>query len=247
MEMLQALGIQSYCFRGFRDNETVAQMVRELGLSKIELWEGHGAFDDPAGYDAVIATYQRHGVDIICMGQQTFSGQVAVERNWFDFITRAGARTITSNFTVDSAPASFHKAEALAELYDVRLALHNHGGRHWLGSAEMLRHIFNTTGDRIGLCLDTAWAVDSREDPIALAREFRDRLYGVHLKDFVYDRARTPEDVVIGEGNLKLREFLTALKDIGFAGTLVLEYEGDVNDPLPALKRCVEAVRAALT
>ena len=202
----------------------MAQLVRACGLSKIELSHGHGHFDNADGFADVIATYEDAGVDIVCMGQQTFRGDVSTERKWFDFITQAGAGTITSNFTVDSVPESFHKAEALAELYDVRLALHNHGGRHWLGSVDMLRQVFRTTGKRIGLCLDTAWAIDSREDPIAMAREFADRLYGVHLKDFVYDRARNPEDVIIGEGNLRLREFLKVLEDVGFNGTFVLEY-----------------------
>jgi sugar phosphate isomerase/epimerase len=79
-----------------------------------------------------------------------------------------------------------------------------------------------------------------------MAREFADRLYGVHLKDFVYDPSRHPEDVIIGEGNLELHDFLMALDDIGFDGTFVLEYEGDVEDPVPALKQCVGAVKAAL-
>jgi sugar phosphate isomerase/epimerase len=52
--------------------------------------------------------------------------------------------------------------------------------------------------------------------------------------------------VIIGEGNLNLKKFLATLADIGFDGTFVLEYEGDVDDPVPALKQCVDAVRAAL-
>ena len=31
------LGVQSYCFRNFKDNKKVAEMVKELGLDKIEL------------------------------------------------------------------------------------------------------------------------------------------------------------------------------------------------------------------
>ena len=246
MDFLSELGVQSYCFRGFKDNKTVADRVKACGLSKIELWRGHGRFEDSAGYPDVIATYQNAGVDIVSMGQQTFSGEVETERSWFEFITRAGARTITSNFALDSTPESLYKAEAMAEMYDVRLAIHNHGGRHWLGTADMLRYVFERTSPRVGLCLDTAWAIDSREDPIAMAREFADRLYGVHLKDFVYDPSRHPEDVIIGEGNLDLPDFLVTLDEIGFDGTFVLEYEGDVEDPVPALKQCVEAVKAAL-
>jgi sugar phosphate isomerase/epimerase len=246
MDFLAELGVQSYCFRGFKDNQTVAEMVKTCGLSTIELWKGHGHFEDVSGYEDVIATYQDAGVDIVSMGTQTFTGDVKVEQDWFAFITQAGARTITSNFVLDATPESIYKAETMAEMHDVRLGIHNHGGRHWLGTSDMLRYIFDRTGPHVGLCLDTAWAIDSREDPIAMAREFADRLYGVHLKDFVYDPARSPEDVIIGEGNLNLKKFLATLADIGFDGTFVLEYEGDVDDPVPALKQCVDAVRAAL-
>jgi sugar phosphate isomerase/epimerase len=246
MDFLKELGVQSYCFRGFKDNQTVTEMVKACGLSKIELWRGHGRFEDVEGYSDVIGTYQDAGVDIVSMGQQTFSGDVQTEQRWFEFITQAGAQTITSNFTVESTPESYYKAEALAEIYDVRLGIHSHGGRHWLGTSDMLRYVFDRTSASIGLCLDTAWAIDSREDPIAMAREFADRLYGVHLKDFVYDPSRHPEDVIIGEGNLNLKDFLATLQDIGFDGTFVLEYEGDVDDPVPALKQCVDAVKAAL-
>jgi hypothetical protein len=35
------------------------------------------------------------------------------------------------------------------------------------------------------------------------------------------------------------------MKAGGFDGCVVLEYEGDVENPVPALRKCVQAVRAA--
>ena len=40
--------------------------------------------------------------------------------------------------------------------------------------------------------------------------KFGKRMYGVHVKDFVFDRAGKWEDVVVGTGNLKLKEFMKA-------------------------------------
>ncbi len=68
-------------------------------------------------------------------------------------------------------------------------------------------------------------------------------MYGVHVKDFVFDRSGTPTDVVVGEGNLDLGTLQTVLNNGEFDGYIVLEYEGDVDDPVPALKKCVAAVR----
>ena len=134
-------------------------------------------------------------------------------------------------------------AQDLADRYDIKLAIHNHGGRHWLGSSEALRHVFAETGPRIGLCLDTAWALDAHEDPLGMATEFGTRLYGLHIKDFVFDRAGKPEDVVVGSGNLDLAELRRVLQAVDFVGYAVLEYEGDVDNPVPALTECVKAVR----
>ena len=87
--------------------------------------------------------------------------------------------------------------------------------------------------------------LDSGEDPLAIARKFRSRLYGTHIKDFVFDRAGRPEDVVVGTGNLDLSAYLAYLRDTDYQGYLTLEYEGDADNPVPALKECVEAIRNA--
>ena len=87
------------------------------------------------------------------------------------------------------------------------------------------------------------WA-SSVPDCLRTAEQFGDRLYGVHIKDFTFDSARKPEDVVVGTGNLDLPKQLETMSAVNFDGAVVLEYEGDVEDPAPAITRCVEAVRA---
>jgi sugar phosphate isomerase/epimerase len=152
---------------------------------------------------------------------------------------------MSCDFAPEGVPAAFDLADDLAEEYGIKLAIHNHGGRHWLGNSQTLRSILGMTGDQIGLCLDTAWALDAGENPLKMIEEFGPRLYGIHIKDFVFDRARKPEDVVVGSGNLDLARLLSTLETANFNGYAVLEYEGDVENPVPALTECVKAVRAA--
>ena len=236
------IGVQSFCFRAFKDNQRVAELVKECGLSKIELCGVHADFKDEGSFDDVISVYRDAGVQIVSIGVQRFAGDRNTESKYFAFARRAGAGVISADFAIDSVPQSYETVQSLGDEYDINVAIHNHGGPHWLGSAAMLGHVFGEAGNRVGLCLDTAWALDSREDPVAMARNFSDRLYGVHVKDFVFDRARKPEDVVIGQGNLDLPAFVAALKEGGFPGPMVLEYEGDVDNPVPALKQCVAAL-----
>ena len=77
-----------------------------------------------------------------------------------------------------------------------------------------------------------------------MAERYSDRLYGVHIKDFVFDRARNPEDVIVGQGNLNLPRLVEIIESNENVKMMVLEYEGDVKDPVPALKECVAAVHS---
>jgi sugar phosphate isomerase/epimerase len=237
--------VQSFCFRGFKGADVVARKVKAIGLDRIELCGVHVDFAGEKGFEPAIDAFRQAGVSIISIGVQRFRGDAAGEELFFKFARAAGATTISADFTPESVPDSYRAAEKLADKYDINVAIHNHGGRHWLGSAAMLNAVFNQTSARIGLMLDTAWALDSGEDPLVMIDRFGDRLYGVHVKDFVFDRARKPQDVVVGTGNLRLPDMFATLKAISFAGHTILEYEGDVDNPVPALTECVQAIRKA--
>ena len=241
----QQIAVQSYCFRGFRSNEEVAAKVKEIGLAALEPCGVHVDFGDDAAQDAAIAAYRAAGVELVSCGVNAISGDASDAEGSFRFAQKAGLAVISGDIMPPASWDTFAAAERLAEQYDVNVALHNHGGRHWLGNRQMLEEVFRRTGPRIGLMLDTAWAIDSREDPVALVRRFGERLMGVHLKDFVYTREREPIDVVIGTGILDLPALITALGEVGFSGIPIIEYEGDVNNPVPALAECVRVIRQA--
>lgn len=243
VDLSNELGAQSYCFRHFKDNAQVIDLLKQCNLSATELCGVHVNFAVQDRFDEIIALYKRQGIGIVSIGVLRFAGDEKVETKYFEFAKRAGARTVSADFALGSTPRSFKSAEKLADKYDVNIAIHNHGGRHWLGSVDALRHVFATTGPRIGLCLDTAWALDSGEDPISMAEQFAGRLYGIHIKDFVFDRARKPEDVVVGTGNLDLKRLLHLLEEVDFRGFAVLEYDGSPEDPVPAVKSCADAVK----
>ena len=240
------VAVQSFCFRNFKNNGEVAQMVKACGLAAIELCGIHVDFTKKETFPAVIESYRAEGVTIVSAGGNGMSGDEGRDRSQFELLKAAGARTLSVDFAPDNLARRLRVAEKLAEQFDVRLCIHNHGGRHWLGSAQALRWLFTQCGSRIGLCLDTAWALDAGEDPVKMVEEFGSRLYLLHVKDFVFDRARKPEDVVVGTGNLALPTLFAALEKAGFAGKLILEYEGGVEDPVPALTACVQCVRQEL-
>jgi sugar phosphate isomerase/epimerase len=239
------LAVQSWCFRGYKDNAKAAQAVKACGMSRLEISSAHVDFNKPETFDTVVDTYRQAGVQIVSIGAVGFRQQ-GNERNYFELARKADLKFLAVDFDLNTTPDCYRTAEKLASEYGVKLGIHNHGGKHWLGSSAMLQYVLKHTNESIGLCIDTAWAMHSHEDPLAMVERFASRVYGVHIKDFVFDRAGRHQDVVVGTGNLDLRKLADALAKIGFGGYPVLEYEGDVDNPDPAIKQCVEAIRKAM-
>ena len=79
--------------------------------------------------------------------------------------------------------------------------------------------------------------------PIEWVKNFGKSVYSVHYKDFLFDKDGMWHDTVVGEGTLDLKGFVNALDEVGFDGMAVIEYEADVENPVPALKKCVETMR----
>lgn len=238
-------GVQSYCFRNTKDNAETAAKVKEIGLDAIELCLIHVDFNDRDTYDEVLKAYRDAGVKIISTGVNKIEGNEN-DRNLFEFSKAAGTGVMSVNFSLRNLDAELKSAEALAEEYDMKLAIHNHGGYHWLGNPETLAWVFAKSSPRIGLALDTAWAIDAKQDPAAMVEQFADRLYNIHYKDFTYNPDRTHNDVPVGSGILDLPGLLAALEKNAYSGISVLEYEGDPENPVPALKECVATMKASL-
>jgi len=237
---LNNLGVQSYCFRNFKDNKVVAKMVKELGLNKIELCGVHVDFLNESKFKEVISIYEDEGVEIYSIGVQYFSNNEVNEKKYFEFVKMCGAKYISADFDINKIFDCFRVAEKLADEYDVKIAIHNHGGYHWLGNLSSLNYVFNNTSERIGLCLDTAWSLHSGIDPLKMIETFSKRLYSLHLKDFVFERNGKPVDVVLGEGNINIGNLLNKLKEINFSGPLIIEYEGEPENPVPSIKKSID-------
>ena len=241
-------GVQSYCFREFKDNIEVAKKVREIGLDKIEICRIHADFHNLEAWQGVLDTYKSEGVEVISIGVETFVGDDN-ERDLFDCAAAAGAKHISGTFHIDSYQEAMPKVQALCKEYGIKVGIHNHGGYDFGGQPEVLHHLIALGTPEIGLCLDTAWAMQigpQPGNPVTWVKDFGKHTIGVHYKDFVFERDGQWQDTVVGQGNLELKAFVDALEETGFDGMAVIEYEADPENPVPALKACVEAMRSMM-
>lgn len=237
------LGLKGFCFVNFPDNNDVARMVKECGLNKLDISGCQLNPQETARHAEVIDLYRQAGITLIGGGVYGLDADEDAQRNVFTFAKRAGFSTVSVNFQPNSWAEALPLADRLAEEFGFRLAIHNHGGKHWLGNSQMLSHVLDLSSDRVGLCIDTAWAIHSGENPLDWLDRFGERIYAVHYKDFLFDRHGKHEDVIVGEGTLDLPAFLRGLIKLNFSGPACLEYEGDPDNPVPAIRRCVAAFR----
>jgi sugar phosphate isomerase/epimerase len=241
--MKQPLAIQSWCFRHFKTIADFTAQLKAAGVSATEICNRHGDFNNPATFADTIGQYKKAGVQLVAIGVENMTGDPTKDRPRFEFCKQAGIKEMSISFGPEAMFDGLRNVEKLCDEYDMTVGIHNHGGYDWLGNTPILKHIFKNTSKRIGLHMDTAWAIDAKQDPIKMAEQFGDRLYGVHVKDFLYTPKREPQDVVIGTGILDLPRFMTTLKKVNFSGPLVIEYEGDETNPVPVLKECVEVLK----
>jgi sugar phosphate isomerase/epimerase len=244
--MNQPIAIQSWCYRNFKPLAEFLPRLKEAGVSATELCGVHANFNEPTSAAGVVSEFKKAGVTIVAIGVEYLSGDYAKDKPRFEWCKAAGVKNMSISFRPESMFDGLENIEKLADEFDMKLGIHNHGGYDWLGNETILNYLFNKTGPRIGLYLDTAWAIDARIDPVKTAEQFASRLHGVHVKDFVYDRNRHSEDVIIGTGILDLPKFMATLKKNNFSGPLVIEYEGDEKNPGPALSECVKKLHALI-
>ena len=238
------VGVQSWSFREFKTPAALIAKLREVGVTSTELCAVQADFNDPTKHAAPIAELKAAGQRIVSIGVQTFTGNVAVERQWFEFAKAAGAKHISAHFKVDSFRDAIKVVSGLSEAYGIKVGIHCHGGYMFGGSLDAIEHMIAIGGGYIGANIDTAWCMQAGGNPVQWIQKLGKNVIGVHYKDFVFDRAGKWSETVIGEGNLPLKDTVQALDDVGFSGMAVIEYEADTDNPAPAITRCVQAIRA---
>ena len=240
------LAVQSYSLRNIDTTEEVIKAVRNCGLSSIELWKKHLDALECNDVGSVVKQYQDAGIRISGYGVHGFGTDEASARKVFDLARLAEFDTITGGIPYGhSQKEPLEMLERLGDEYDVNIALHNHGRKHWFGLPWFRDEVMSSTGKRIGLCIDTRWLLDTAEDPVAVTEKHFDRVYGLHLMDCVFRPDGRFQDVVLGKGYLNLTGLLKLLKARNYKGMVSFEHAGQ-EDPVEFIRECVEVLHKAL-
>jgi sugar phosphate isomerase/epimerase len=247
------IGVQSYTFREF-DLEQCLKRMKELGLHYGEFYTKHIPFDSsPDQIKAILKTCKDYDVTPAGYGVLPFTKNHEANKKAFQLGKALGLKYLSADPTEDA----FDSLDKLCDEYKIAIAIHPHGpsGKklHRWYSAEIILKAVKDHNELIGTCLDTghlirAAILGEKLDPAQQIRLMGKRNFAIHLKDNDNEAEKKGDpdsNVVFGKGALDVEAALKALKDVGFKGTIEVEYESHPKDPMPDMKECLAVLEKA--
>ena len=245
------IGIQAWTFRQFELPEIMTCMD-ELGLKHLELgYLGKSGLNpgDESKADHAIELCKRHEIIV-----ETFNpkfppeADIDAQRPVFDLAKRLGSRVISGGLNTDRLGT----LDRLAEEYDMKIGMHNHGPGGALSDVKTIGSILKPHSSRIGLCVDTGHYLRLPLNPIEIMKAFKDRIHAVHLRDMGPDKDPIKGDGgnyvehIVGEGPLDLKGVLKLLLDWKYQGTIGLEYKPNADNPMPDIQTALSHIETVL-
>ena len=230
------MGIQTYTLRSLGFDQALQTIANDLKLKHVEIYPGHHAGQSP---QQVKTKLDQAGLRCVAYGVVPFKKDPDANRRFFEIGKALGVKSLSCDPDRDA----FDTLDKQCEEFGIAAAIHPHGpGAKWVE----IRQIHDAVKDHhklIGLCNDTGHFIRAKQDPVEACHVFKDRLYGVHFKDFKKNNAGKYEDCVLGEGELKVDALVKTLLAMKYDGPLSLEYEG--GDPVESSRRSLARVQQA--
>ena len=237
------LGVAGYSFHKRTLDDALA-IMQKADVHYLCVKDFHLPFtatdEEIAAFKAKCASY---GVTPYGIGP-IYDRDVAKLRGRFEFAKRLGAKVVVGvPYEPGDEKDSWNKRKGsrallleidkLVKEFDIPYAIHNHGP----ASPEMYPDVaygWNLVKDldpRVGFCIDVGWEFGCDKDPAATIRQYGERIYDAHIKNFKKD-APNGKSVPLPRGKIDLARVFQAFADIGYDGVCSLEYESDFEDNL---------------
>ncbi len=210
--------------------------INALGFSIIDLWCAHlhWHWATPHHIATARALLTKHALTV-----RTYPAWVMGDAKQLEAACQLCASLGITSFAGNCELFTNDRATAVKILrdYKVGYGIENHPET---SSAEIFARLGHGDEDVVGVALDTGWCVTRQWDPVEATRDFRERMFAVHLKDVLPPRsAKTGLEFVdmghetcrLGDGLGQIRSVIRELKTQGFKGSLGVEHEPETYDP----------------
>ena len=249
------IGAQSYSFRDVKpvDIDTCIQCYEKTGLGYCELWDGHlepakGAkewrMNPPLDQlKSVRAKFDKAGIRLYAINysfREDWSDQEI--ENGFKIAQALGLDKITASSNVSTAK----RIDPFAEKYKIVVGMHNHSNIHpnEFARPEDFAAAMKGASRYIAINLDIGHFTAAGYDPVQFLEQHHDRIVTLHIKD---RKAKQGPNMPFGQGDTKIKEVLTVLRDKKYPIPAMIEYEyKGASDPVTEVKKCYEFMKQAL-
>lgn len=236
------VGIASYTFRKLSLDDTI-KALQWLNLKYISVKDFHLALTSSAEERKLaVQKLKDGGITPLSCGNITMQNDEANIRQAFQYAKDCGIPTIVCSPHPDSMPI----LDKMVKEYDIKLAIHNHGpeDKRFPSPYDVWKAVA-AYDKRIGLCIDVGHTARAKVDPAESIMKCKDRLYDLHFKDIDTTEANG-NTIQAGRGVLDLPSILRALQKIKFSYLVSIEYEGQENNPLPAVAETIGYAKGLL-
>ncbi len=237
------MGIASYTFSRLPLEPTI-QGIRRVGLHYVSIKEAHLPLKSTTEERKRVAKLFRDaGITPLSCGNIRITDDEAETRNTFEYARDAGIPTIVCS----PSRSSLSLLDQMVREFDIKIAIHNHGpeDKVWPSPYDAWEAV-EKHDERLGLCIDVGHTRRAGVDPVEAIRKCSARLYDLHIKD-ISSPSGVSRPVELGRGVLDLHGILRALLDIKFPYHVGLEYEKDMQDPLPGVAESIGFLHGVLS
>lgn len=237
------LGVATYSLRTMDQAEAIAA-VQALGVPYVSVKSFHLPYElSPAELAAGRRAFEAAGLQIVSGGNNDIREDTDEGvRPFFEYAKAAGIPMLV----IAPTKANMPRIERFVKEYDIKVAIHNHGPEdaHFPGPADALA-VIEGMDPRVGLCVDVGHTVRTGVDVVEAIAAAGDRVLDVHMKD-LRDLSDRDSQCIVGEGAIPVAAVFRQLAEMGYGGTVNLEYEIHPDDPLPGMLQSMAYMRGVI-
>ena len=199
-----------------------------MGARHMEFNDRHlSVFASPRDIERLEMEFRDHDIVAISTFTSLFSSDKAANRRIFEVAKQLQLEFIACAPDPELLPGLVE----LSEEYELPLAIHNSDAEGPYGTLEKVLAILERH-PQIRTVADIGYYAMSGVDPVDALRALRNRVVEIHAKDLI--DIHVPEDddpyTTIGTGVVDWPAIAEALKEMGFAGYVTVEYTGSFYD-----------------
>jgi len=219
------VAIQTWTLRNLNFDQVV-EFAQRHGIKDLQLIPNHLDYkkETQEQWAAKKARLEAAGLRAYTYGVAGTSMDKEENRKLFDFAKFMGMKLLVVE------PGDFRiwdNLEQLAKEYDIKVAVHNHGLKSLYGNPAIVRQVVLNRDAHLGVCMDVGWITSANFDAAQVYKEYKGRVFDIHLKDKKIQKTAKGDDVAndthIGEGDANYKGLFKALRESGYSGRIAIE------------------------